>query len=313
MSNSTPIAITVPTVAGLGAAVSVSSLGATGRTLLFAGLTNGDVVELWGGPTALLLGPIADKNGQNLTLVGPNDHTYFDDRSLFYALKRIAGSGSGNCQVVGEVSSGGGGGSGFSSGFDFKCYSTGPAANVPNLAAYTVAGNDGQTNVEGDVVLLYAQTVTSQNGPWNVGTVAAGVAPLTRPAWWTTGQTIIHGATVHILAGTLFAGTTWIATVGIAVDSANPVMVPMSVSQQVTLVAGTVTITNVPILNTAHTSIRASRLTPAGTANTVQYNPVSIVAGPFGTASFALQAQIAAGTINVADTSTLMVNVTNQA
>jgi hypothetical protein len=312
MANSAPIAITVPTAAGLGAAILVSNLGAIGRTILFAGLSNSDVVELWGGPTALLLGPIADKNGQTLTLVGPHDHAYFDDRSLFYALNRVAGSGAGNCQVVGEVASGGGGGSGFSSGPDFKCFSTGPAANVANLAAFTVAGNDGQTNIEGDVVLLYAQTSVTQNGPWTVGAVAAGVAPLTRPAWWTSGQVIIHGATLHVAAGTLFGGTTWIANAGGLVDSFDPLLFPMSVSQQTTLVAGTVTITNVPIKNLSHSSVRASRLTPAGTANTVQYNPTSIAAGALGTASFAMQAQLAAGTINVADTSTLMVTVTNQ-
>jgi hypothetical protein len=41
--------------------------------------------------------------------------------------------------------------------------------------------------VAGDVVLLYAQTDPTENGPCVVGGVAAGVAALTRPAWWAAG------------------------------------------------------------------------------------------------------------------------------
>lgn len=307
MSNSLPVTIPVP-ASGLGAAVSVSDLAAGGRTLVFAGASNGDQVELWGGPSALLLGPVARRDGGVLRLSGPNDHEYFEDGSLFYAYRRISGSGVCSSSVVGTS-----GGSSLGSGFAFNVSNVG-AAFSQNLSAFILAGNDGITNSEGDVVFLYAQTDPTQNGPWVVGVETVGVAPLTRPGWWGSGQRIAPGASFYMTLGDVFAGIRWtsFSNYGFIVDSSNPAVFPEKVSFLTSLVAGTVTVTDFPIRSLQFTSISAQRLTPVGTALTVQYNPVNRVSGPFGTATFDMQAQLANGAINVADGSTLIVTVDNQ-
>jgi hypothetical protein len=82
--------------------------------------------------------------------------------------------------------------------------------NIANLAAFTVAGNDGITNVENDIVLLINQTVLQEDGPYLVGPVVAGVATLTRVSWWADG-TVLHflTPTITVMEGTIFAHTEW--------------------------------------------------------------------------------------------------------
>src|SRR5262245_50683244 len=53
-------------------------------------------------------------------------------------------------------------------------------ADVADLEAFTVAGNDGLTYAEGQRVFLAAQSTGAQIGIYVVGAVDAGVAPLTR-------------------------------------------------------------------------------------------------------------------------------------
>jgi hypothetical protein len=52
---------------------------------------------------------------------------------------------------------------------------------------------DGVTLLEGDVVLLTAQTPGTDNGPYVVGPVVGPAAPLTRPFWWSP-DTVIPSA-----------------------------------------------------------------------------------------------------------------------
>ena len=101
-------------------------------------------------------------------------------------------------------------------------------ANVASLAAYTVAGNDGVTNVAGDIVLLVAQTTASQNGLYVVGTVAAGSAPLTRPAGYTTGATALNGMLVQVSEGTRYASSEWkMTTTGaVVIDTTSTAWYP---------------------------------------------------------------------------------------
>lgn len=315
MSNSAPVTIAVPAIATPatpGPSSSVSNLDADVRTLFYAGAT-GDVVALWGSNDNVNFAPVEYLNPQGqsirVTLSGQRDQVKIQDRSLFYAAVREQGAGVGTLTVVGE-----------DVGFQpnaltdaFKARNVGPAANVANLAAFTVAGNDGITNVAGDVVYLYAQTNPVENGPYVVGGVAAGVAPLTRPTWWASGSTIGAGQVVDVAAGTDFSGTQWkaFALAPFVVDAADPDVKPLFVALRTTLVAGTVTITTVPIRSATNSQIGIRRVTPIGTALTVEYNWSALTPGPFGTASLTVEAQIAAGTINVADASVLNVSITN--
>jgi hypothetical protein len=77
------------------------------------------------------------------------------------------------------------------------------ASNVSSLSG--TAQVDGVTPNAGDVVLLTAQTTTSQNGPW---VVASG--SWTRPTWWASGSTVPEGAYFLLDPdGTTYKDTKW--------------------------------------------------------------------------------------------------------
>lgn len=83
-------------------------------------------------------------------------------------------------------------------------------ANV-NTAAMNVV-IDGQTLVAGERVLLVAQTSGGQNGLYDVGTVAANLAALTRVATLADGEVTNSPVIVEIEKGTTFGGSTWKST-----------------------------------------------------------------------------------------------------
>jgi hypothetical protein len=75
--------------------------------------------------------------------------------------------------------------------------------DVPDLAAFAVSGTGryGVTFEENDVVVLVNQTTREEIGPYVVGVVATGVAPLTRPSWWATDSVQPNGAKLIIQEG----------------------------------------------------------------------------------------------------------------
>jgi len=185
-------------------------------------------------------------------------------------------------------------------------------SNVASLSAFTVAGHDGQTFVANDRILLANQTTGSQNGIYVVGTVAAGVAPLTRSFDMPAGLVVPAGTKVPVIGGTVFGGTDWRATVSAETGSADPVHYPETVSLHATLVAGELTVTGIPLFASKY-SIVAARSAAGGTTTlTLQY-VTGITATNAGKSSpaFTLNAAVAAGTVNAADTSTLGVIVRN--
>lgn len=82
-------------------------------------------------------------------------------------------------------------------------------ANVADLTAFTVAGNDGLTYVAGQRVLLVGQSTGAQSGIYVVGTVATGTAPLTRALDFAAGAAIVNGMPVEVSEGTKWSGSTW--------------------------------------------------------------------------------------------------------
>lgn len=191
--------------------------------------------------------------------------------------------------------------------------------DVPDLGAFTVA-QDGVTGVAGDFVLLANQTTASQNGVYTIGTVAAGVAPLTRAAWMPAGTVLRSGYTVHVESGTLFASTDWfISTAGaITIGTTAHAWYPEAVTQSVALVAGTVTLSNVPILSATKTGFGIVRNTANTSTLTVGgYHPTvngvgAITPGVVGTGSVTFEACVGDGTINNADISTLSITIINR-
>lgn len=177
---------------------------------------------------------------------------------------------------------------------------------------------DGVTYVQGDIVLLAGQTTKSQNGLYVVGAVAAGAAPLTRSVDYAPG-TVFDQSNRPVCEvgpeGTLFGSSLWKVTTSgaITVDTTSHDWYPRQVTQSITLVAGTKAITNVPILSATTTNVVGVRTTPnTCTATTGGYGPLgAMTPGVVGTASCTFDAQVAAGTINNADISTLAVTITN--
>ncbi len=191
--------------------------------------------------------------------------------------------------------------------------------NVAALAAYTVAANaavnDNVLNVAGDLVLLVAQTTPAENGLYLVGTVGAGTAPLTRVAGMATGLVFAANALeVAVAAGDVFANTYWFNSAAGIIGTNTQGFVPESVTISQALVAGTMTITSVPILSATKSAVSAYRKTAnTCTATTGGYvTNGAATPGALGTASVAVMAAVAAGTINNADISTLEVTITNR-
>ena len=191
-------------------------------------------------------------------------------------------------------------------------------ANVADLSAYTVAANasnnDNVLGVEGDIVLAIAQSTAAQNGLYRIGTVAAGVAPLRRLDILPSGKVIQDGQVhVSVSAGDVYSDTEWKNTAAGTVGTNDPLFFPRAVSRAVTLVAGTATITNIPLLSATKSGISLIRITAntcAATDGGYHVNGAP-TAGALGTASIPVFATVLAGTINNADISTLRMTVTN--
>jgi hypothetical protein len=187
-------------------------------------------------------------------------------------------------------------------------------ANVADLAAFAVGTNtDGLTHVEGNVVALVAQSTASQNGLYLVGAVSGGTAALTRIGSLASGDTIAAGAVrFSVSGGTVFANTDWKNTAAGTVGTDDPAFYPARVVREAVLVAGTITISNIPILSATKSHVGITRKTANTTTSTVQYvTNGAATPGALGTASVAVMAAVAAGTINNADISTLEVCITN--
>jgi len=191
-------------------------------------------------------------------------------------------------------------------------------ANVASLSAFTVAGNDGLTYAEGEYVLLANQTTATQNGVYVVGAVSGGVAALTRANFMPSGGILKAGAVCEISEGTLFAGSSWkaMATGTITVGTNDPLFYPRVCKGILTLAAGTYTLgatEGLYLFSTTRSVVSLAQNTPNTTALTTEYCAVSAsrVAGKSGTAAVVVRANIAAGTINAADVSTLDWCVTN--
>lgn len=200
-------------------------------------------------------------------------------------------------------------------------------SNVSDLAAFTVASDDGLTYVEGDRVLLAAQTTAAQCGVYVVGAVSSGTAALTRAADMPSGARLPNGSVVEVSEGTWYRGSSWKAmsttTGGAVIGTNDPVFYPRSFRQTVTLAAGTYKIglgsTATPdeplfLYSTTTSVVNVTRDTAGGTlTGTVMYAcPVTTrTAGKAGAAFVVINSVIEAGTIQNQDTSTLSVLVTN--
>lgn len=192
-------------------------------------------------------------------------------------------------------------------------------ANVSDLTDFTVASNDGLTYAAGQRLLLVGQTTAEECGIYVVGTVTTGAAPLTRADDFADGASIVNGCVVEVSEGTLWAGSSWKAmcTGAKVIGTDDPLFYPRSLHRTVTLVAGAYTFDGDDALflfSTTKSQVTVTRNTAnTSTSTTGGYAaPVaSRVAGKSGTAEVLVRAEVAAGTINSADVSSLDVVITN--
>jgi len=174
-------------------------------------------------------------------------------------------------------------------------------SNVADLNAFSVAGHDGLTFVEGERVGLVNQTTGTEDGVYVVGTVSVGVAPLTRATDWPAGATLRAGSSMRASEGDTWAGVEWCATVAgdIVVGTSDPAFYPRTQAGEATLVAGTVTVSNVWLKATnAPSHISATVRNIAGVAGYISVPGGSRVAGA-GTGSFAISSDSGADTSDV--------------
>ena len=207
------------------------------------------------------------------------------------------------------------------------------AVQVAALSAYTnvngvltenangaISTADGVTLAVGDLIVLPPGIAASavDAGLYQVTSLGGASAKwvLTAAPDWAFGAQVMPKTEFLVSEGTLYAGTTWVVTnTGLTntIGTTSFTMYPRFVSQSITLVAGTKTITNVPILSATAVAMRFTRTTANTTASTIDYQPVgTITTGALGTATFAFDAVVAAGTINAADISTGSLAIWNQ-
>lgn len=107
--------------------------------------------------------------------------------------------------------------------------------NILSLLAFPVL-QDGVTLIQGDRVLLTQQTIPSENGIYDVGIVAAGLAPLTRSSDLDTDAELIASLFVAVEEGTTKANTLWQLTTN------NPMLIGVSAQTWTEFVSGSGTI-----------------------------------------------------------------------
>lgn len=190
-------------------------------------------------------------------------------------------------------------------------------ANVADIAAFVIAGNDGLTYAAGQRVLLALQTTPAQNGIYVVGTVA-GTAPLTRAADFALGDAIVNGCCVEVSEGTLYAGTTWKAmcTGACVVATDDPLFYPKEIRITVTLSAGAKTLDTtqgVWLFSTTKSNVHPTCNTPIAVTATVGLSaPVaSRTAGKRGTASVLINAFKADATVDTDNVSKVDITIFN--
>lgn len=213
-----------------------------------------------------------------------------------------------------------------STAFKARAVATSIAAYVAAAGVLTASANgalasqDGVAMAAGDVLFIpegIANVTAADAGPYVVTSLGGASAKFvfTRPDWWKQGGAIVQGQLFSIGGeGTVWAGTDWksFAGTGKIVGTDAPALYPGRVTVPATLVAGTLAITSVPIRSATKTGFVLTRITPNTSTATVMYAVNGApTPGVLGTATFTAFATVAAGTINIADISTLSVAVIN--
>ncbi|HSB57968.1 MAG TPA: hypothetical protein VLD66_00030 [Methyloceanibacter sp.] len=178
-------------------------------------------------------------------------------------------------------------------------------ANVADLNAFTVAGNDGLTYAAGERLALVNQSTASQDGIYVVGTVGGGTAPLTRATDYAASSVQPAGLEIGVNEGTLWGGTKWFASLAgaITVGTSSPAFYPRRYVRVTTAMSGTPGTSALSaewILSTTKSNVNVTVITP-GTQGFLSRGALTAGAG---TGSFTI-------TSTANETSTLQVVIEN--
>jgi hypothetical protein len=279
-------AITIADVGLPAYAIDDNTVGLTdgGGTRPFAGVIwSVPVAGQYLGQVAILVGPVSASASQE------GGSTAYKARAVITSIQAYGGTGTGTLTES----------------------SNGALATQDGLSSLAV----------GDVVLLPEGTTNisaaADAGPYEIVSLggASSEWQLTRPSWWEHGAAMQPDQGIDVGGeGTLFGGSTWRvhAAKGVVIDTGDPLLYPDKVTQQVTLSAGSIAITNVPILSATKSNfVLTLHATGGTTATTIMYEPTSVTAGALGTATVTAEAMSAPGTKQSSDTSVLNVTILN--
>jgi len=202
---------------------------------------------------------------------------------------------------------------------------------LTSSAAAALGAQDGVTLSSGDTLFIpegLANVSAVDAGPWVITNAGSGSADwvLTRPTWWAHGAKIgangpgprVDGPSLAQVIrigpeGNFWAGTDWktFATPNTVIDTSDPDFYPGRVTQQITLVSGAKTLTNVPMRGQVSgnpTNVFFSRTSTLGSTITATfgYQTSVLTAGylsPGGSASLVFIAALSTGAVNTADDS----------
>jgi hypothetical protein len=182
--------------------------------------------------------------------------------------------------------------------------------------------SDGVTNVEGDVIISAGPCLASERhlrGPYVVGAVAGGFAPLTRPSWY-TGTVSTGGQLCTVTEGTVYNGSQWnsfhIGSTFVAgVDNVS--YMPYAVATQVGLFNGSRSVLLPVLSHKSAIAVVRNVANFAGIRNTIDYD-VTLTGGGGNDGigydtTVTINGRDTNTTVNDDDSSTVMVTLTNQA
>lgn len=205
-----------------------------------------------------------------------------------------------------------------------------------DINAFVVAdiagSNDGINYLAGDGLLLFNQNFDGatpknpeQNGPWIVGTVVAGVAPLSRPLWWQNGL-IVQTGSVQIRTGAegvVYGNTDWVPmgrqdasgqvlaptnTITVGVD--DPGVYPQALTMLLEFTNGATGI-YVPVLSDA-SFVGVTKYRNTANAATVSYKAFLTAGNLDFSGRIDIAALTAAGATNAAENGSAFVSLVNQ-
>lgn len=191
---------------------------------------------------------------------------------------------------------------------------TGSGTGTLTAVSGSIGTQDGVAMVTGDTLFIpegLSNVSAVDAGPWYIQNAGSAMVSfvLIRPSWWLHGATMPTAGTVKIgPEGTFWPGTDWksFAPKGSVVDTTDPAFFPGRVTQQITLAAGSKTVSNVPIRQVSGSNPYNFFFTRSSwilATSTIMYEASAASAGYLGSVAVEVFAATSIGTVAATDAS----------